>query len=133
MKQSAMAALVTVALTLSSSAVLAGAISATGQVVNYTKGSSVITVVAADKSAEQLQILAGTAFRLVDCPDLIPDSTCKNIAIRWNLGRLQNQGVPFFQGLITEMGTSGCGIEYVRVDTQARDGAFGLASVRPAQ
>ncbi|WP_156040821.1 hypothetical protein [Chondromyces apiculatus] len=132
MKKSALAASVTLTLALSSSAVLASVVSSSGRIVDYMKTSALLTVSGESKVAERLHIMPATIYRFVDCPDLIPDGQCRNVAVRWNLGLVQNQQAPYFQGLLKELASDGCSVEYARSDEQNRNGSFGLTSVRPS-
>ncbi|HSN98119.1 MAG TPA: hypothetical protein VLS89_07470 [Candidatus Nanopelagicales bacterium] len=130
MKQSALTALVTITLSLSSGAVLAYTLSGRGRVTDFSEATGIITVTSASE-VTRAQVLEGTGYGAVDCPDLIPGVECRNISNRWNLGVLQKQSAPYFRKLLREMGTYDCRTEYVRSAETEPSGAYGRVSIRP--
>ena len=132
MKQNAWAALIAVTFTLAPGAVLAGSVALTARLTKVDTQERTIEGMTASKAVEKLQIVPSTIYRGVDCPDLIINSTCRNIANRWNLAIVSGQSSGYFESLLDEMACQGCNAEYVRADTRDQSGAFGLVSVRPA-
>lgn len=133
MKQHTWAALVAVVTTLVPGAVLAGSSPRTARVLDYTSATAALTVSSAAQTGEKLQILAGTSYTMIDCPDLFPSgSACGYDAHRWNLGRFKNESPEYFQKLLGDLAAHGCNVEYVRTDATDTSGAYGVVSVRPA-
>lgn len=132
MKKNAWAALVAVSLCLAPGAVLAWSSALSATVTQFDGAARTIMGMTASRGVEKLQILPSTVFRGVDCPDLIVNSTCRNIANRWNLAIVSGQSSAYFESLLGEMACQSCNAEYVRGDARDQNGAYGLASVRPA-
>lgn len=132
MKKNAWAALVAVTLSLAPGAVLAWSAAVSATVTRFDGAARTIVGMTASRTVEKLQILPGTVYRGVDCPDLIVSTTCRNIANRWNLALVSGQSSAYFEGLLGEMACQSCGAEYVRGDARDQAGAYGLVSVRPA-
>lgn len=127
------AALAALAMILAPGAVLAGSISASARVVDYNSGTNTVTVSSTTLAEEKLQILAGTTYRFIDCPDLFPaGSSCSYDASKWNLGRFRNESPEYFRKLLGDLAAHGCNIEYERTDSADTSGAYGAVSVRPA-
>lgn len=133
MNQYTSAALATLVMTLAPGAVLAGSISSSARVVAYSDETGALTVSSGTQTREQLQILAGTSYPWIDCPDLFQlGSACGSDANQWNLGRFKNESPEYFRRLLGELAAHGCNIEYVRSDTPDKSGAYGIVSLRPA-
>jgi hypothetical protein len=133
LKQHALAALATLVMTLGSGAVLAGSMTDTGRVLAYNDTTGTLSVASNALTAETLQILAGTSYRFIDCPDLFPEgSECHYDATQWNLGRFRNEPPEYFRKLLIALAAHGCNAEYARTDVPDTSGTYGVVSVRPA-
>jgi hypothetical protein len=132
LKQHAWAAVATLVMTLAPGAVLAGSAFGSGSIVAYNEGSATLSVSSSALAVEKLQILAGTSYRFIGCPDLYPaGSACRTVAQKWDLGLFQNQPPEYFRKLLVDLSENSCRVEYERSDVADTSGAYGAISLRP--